>query len=131
MAHRIIVTNVHVAEQAHERLPDKQFCARCGELLIDNRGVDSPDGSPPGYFSAGTLVEKHQSKNLQGVSSVSPVICDIQFCGHSPLLDAREALQEIKRFNRLNHDTDAYLFDVAKWGLGERESRPTLDEFGI
>ena len=46
-------------------------------------------------------------------------------------LRAREALREINRHNRLNNDLDAYLFDLAEWGIGETDERPKLESFGL
>lgn len=47
------------------------------------------------------------------------------------LLDAQKALEVIKRFNRLRNDVDAYLFEVANFGLGVRETMPELGDFGL
>ena len=43
---------------------------------------------------------------------------------------ARSALIEINKFNRINDDIEAYLFNIAKWGLGEAE-KPDPKDYGI
>jgi len=43
----------------------------------------------------------------------------------------REALEYLKHANPLHHDWDDYLFNIADWGLGNRETRPTPEEFGV
>ena len=47
------------------------------------------------------------------------------------MLKAQEALKEIKAFNRLRNDLDAYLYDLAEWGIGESISKPDRASFGI
>ena len=42
-----------------------------------------------------------------------------------------EALQTLKAFNPLRNDLDAYLYEVAKWGLGLRKERPGAAGFGV
>ena len=44
---------------------------------------------------------------------------------------ARQALKEIKKYNRLRNDLDGYLYDVALWGMGNIEDRPKPKDFGI
>ena len=41
----------------------------------------------------------------------------------------REALEEIKNHNRLRNDLDAYLYDVADWGLGIHGWKPNPDHY--
>jgi hypothetical protein len=41
------------------------------------------------------------------------------------------ALTEIKRFNRIHNDLESYLFDLAEWGLGERDDRPVPSKYGV
>ena len=43
----------------------------------------------------------------------------------------RMALLEINQYNNINNDLQAYLFDVAKWGMGEIESKPIPTDYGI
>jgi hypothetical protein len=47
------------------------------------------------------------------------------------LAQARAALSELKQANRLRGDRDTYLFELAEWGLGIRETRPDIDYYGI
>jgi hypothetical protein len=47
------------------------------------------------------------------------------------LLRACEALSEISRYNRVRNDLEAYLADVAEWGMGEMEDRPNPTLFGL
>ena len=44
---------------------------------------------------------------------------------------AIEALEEIKKRNRLRNDLDAYLYEVANWGLGIREDAPDPEDYGV
>ena len=44
---------------------------------------------------------------------------------------ALTALDEIKRWNCIHNDLEAYLFDVARWGQGEIEEQPKMIDFGI
>lgn len=44
---------------------------------------------------------------------------------------AYEALRELKKYNPLHNDTEAYLFEVAKWGLMERPKRPDPKDYGL
>lgn len=46
------------------------------------------------------------------------------------LINTRTALLEIKNLNRINNDLEAYLYEVAKWGLGESE-KPNPVDYGI
>src|SRR3990167_6889082 len=41
------------------------------------------------------------------------------------------ALTEIDSYNRIHNDLEAYLSELADWGLSRRETRPTADEFGF
>ena len=45
--------------------------------------------------------------------------------------DALEALKELRQHNSLRGDFDAYLFELTKWGLGERPYRPVKTDFGL
>lgn len=47
------------------------------------------------------------------------------------LLDAHKALEEIKKFNRVGNDLDAYLLEVAKFGLGLNETMPEPSDYGL
>ncbi|MCK5347542.1 MAG: hypothetical protein KAR20_29235 [Candidatus Heimdallarchaeota archaeon] len=42
---------------------------------------------------------------------------------------AIEALKIIKDHNRLKNDIDAYLHEVALWGLGLREEMPNMEDY--
>ena len=44
-------------------------------------------------------------------------------------IQAHEALEEINKYNRLGNDLDSYLFDLAEWGMGERDKRPNPKSF--
>ena len=46
-------------------------------------------------------------------------------------LRAHAALQEINRYNRMHNDLEAYLFEIAKWGMGETEEHPKPESFGL
>lgn len=41
-----------------------------------------------------------------------------------------EILAEIKSFNGLRNDRDAYLYDLIEWGQGIEAEKPTAAEFG-
>jgi len=45
--------------------------------------------------------------------------------------NAHSALRILLSHNRLHHDLDAYLMDVAKWGLGEITEQPDPINFGL
>ena len=45
--------------------------------------------------------------------------------------NARQALAEINEYNHIRNDLDAYLFDLAEWGLGLRKDRPNKKDFGL
>lgn len=47
------------------------------------------------------------------------------------LKKAYAALIEIKKYNKLHHDLDGYLFGIAEWGLGERNEKPDPENYGI
>ena len=34
---------------------------------------------------------------------------------------AYEALREINKYNRIHNDLEAYLFDLAEWGMGDEK----------
>lgn len=42
-----------------------------------------------------------------------------------------QALDEINRFNRIRNDLDAYLWEVAKHGLGQIEEKPKREDYGL
>ena len=44
---------------------------------------------------------------------------------------AIEALEEIKKFNRLHNDLDAYLYEIANWGLGIIKDKPDKEDYGL
>jgi len=44
---------------------------------------------------------------------------------------AHEALKEINRYNHLSNDLEAYLFDLAKYGMGEDVEKPLPQSFGL
>lgn len=44
---------------------------------------------------------------------------------------AINALTILKRFNGLRNDLDAYLFEVIRWGLGERKTKPKPEIYGL
>ncbi len=55
-------------------------------------------------------------------SSVSGLVDDLR--------RAYEALIEIQSHNEVHNDLENYLFEVAKWGMGDRRDRPDPAEFG-
>jgi hypothetical protein len=44
---------------------------------------------------------------------------------------ALQALRELMWWNGLSNDLDAYLSEVAEWGLGEKETHPNPESFGV
>lgn len=44
---------------------------------------------------------------------------------------AHTALKEIKKYNPLHNDLEAYLYDMAEWGMGNLEVRPSPSIFGL
>ena len=46
-------------------------------------------------------------------------------------LKATTALEEIQNYNGLRNDLDAYLYEIAEWGLGLREYAPNPDDYGL
>ena len=36
----------------------------------------------------------------------------------------REVIKELKKWNKLRNDFDAYLYELCEWGLGEVEEKP-------
>lgn len=56
---------------------------------------------------------------------------DLDELAKTPLFRAVRALREIKEFNRLRNDTDAYLLEVCRYGIGDREDWPNSRDFGI
>lgn len=44
---------------------------------------------------------------------------------------ALTALDELKRWNRIHNDLEAYLFEVARWGQGETDEQPKPEDFGV
>lgn len=54
------------------------------------------------------------------------------------LAQAREALEILRRYNPLRGDFDAFLLEVAEWGLGQRtigdeptDEKPVPEDFGF
>ena len=44
---------------------------------------------------------------------------------------AIEALQILKRYNRLRNDLEAYLFEIINYGLNFRSEKPNPNDYGI
>lgn len=42
-----------------------------------------------------------------------------------------DALCILIKYNRLHNDLDAYLHEVAQWGLGRSSTQPTLEAYGL
>lgn len=42
-----------------------------------------------------------------------------------------EALLVIQSYNQIHNDLEDHLFEVGKWGLGDRTDRPDPTEFGL
>ena len=42
-----------------------------------------------------------------------------------------EALRAYQEFNRIINDTDAYLFTLGEWALGEETEKPKPEDFGL
>jgi hypothetical protein len=42
-----------------------------------------------------------------------------------------EALREYQRLNRINNDTEAYLFQLGEWALDEISDKPDPTDFGV
>mgnify|MGYP001605110672 CR=1 FL=1 len=47
------------------------------------------------------------------------------------LQNAVAALEETNRFNSIHNDIEAYLFDVAEWGMGRGKEKPDPKVFGV
>ena len=47
------------------------------------------------------------------------------------LVRAYAALEEINRYNCIHNDSEAYLFDVAEWGMGQSAKLPSAVDFGL
>jgi len=45
------------------------------------------------------------------------------------LLRAYEALRECNKYNHVNSDLQAYLFDKVEWGLGENTRDVKIDDY--
>ena len=41
------------------------------------------------------------------------------------------ALTEIEKYNPIRNDLDAYLYDIAEWGLGIIPDKPNPKDFGV
>lgn len=46
------------------------------------------------------------------------------------LKNARATLETINKYNRCNNDLQAYLHEVAEWGLGKKD-KPNAEDFGF
>ena len=47
------------------------------------------------------------------------------------LTNAREALEEIQKYNRIGNDLDAYLYELTEWALGKQEEKPNPKNYGV
>lgn len=47
------------------------------------------------------------------------------------LKKAYTALEELKKYNRLHNDLDAYLLAVAEWGLMQKSKKPKPEDYGL
>ena len=47
------------------------------------------------------------------------------------LFNAYIAIEEINKFNCIHNDLEAYLYDLASWGIGEIKTRPNPEGFGL
>jgi transcriptional regulator with XRE-family HTH domain len=45
--------------------------------------------------------------------------------------NAGEALRIMQEYNPLRDDMDAFLYEIGRWGLGERSDRPAGKDYGI
>ena len=45
--------------------------------------------------------------------------------------DLIESLKKYQRFNGLRNDTDAYLYALGEYALGESNEKPSPDDYGI
>lgn len=70
---------------------------------------------------SGKMTKEH-TNNTQVVSASEMAIA---------LIKARAALEIINRYNHINNDLQAYLFDVAEWGMGKISVEPLPETFGI
>ena len=50
--------------------------------------------------------------------------------GNKQLKQAHTALREINSYNTIKNDLEAYLSEVAFWGLGEVNEKPDPTDFG-
>lgn len=44
---------------------------------------------------------------------------------------AKEALKEIQKYNRISNDLDAYIWEMARYGLWQEENKPNPKDYGI
>ena len=51
--------------------------------------------------------------------------------GKEELQKMRFALEEIKKYNGLRNDLDAYLYELIEWALGEVDKKPKPESFGL
>ena len=47
------------------------------------------------------------------------------------LENATIALKILQKYNHINNDLQAYLYEVGEYGLGNRETLPTREEYGL
>lgn len=47
------------------------------------------------------------------------------------LTNAREALEEIQKYNRIGNDLDAYLYELTEWALGKQKDKPNPKDYGV
>lgn len=50
---------------------------------------------------------------------------------HKRALEALGYLEELEELNPFRNDADNYFMELAKWGLGKRDGRPKMADFGI
>ena len=47
------------------------------------------------------------------------------------LTKACEAILIIEKYNHINNDLQAYLHEIAEWGLGEKSEKPNPKDYGL
>ena len=52
-------------------------------------------------------------------------------CLHDNLERKDAAIKELLHYNRIANDLDAYLADVAGWGLGDMSEKPKSSDYGL
>lgn len=81
---------------------------------------------------------KHRKRIQEIAESIKDGTCQNNVRAYEDLIielaeiqPAQIALEILKKFNRLKNDTDAYLYEIILWGLGESNNKPNPEDYGI